>query len=110
MKLPERYRNFQMVQARGDFKEADKVEKKLLDSINLESTIELHDSEETIFRCIMLQLSLKQGLKRWGNCREENTIKKMTQMHDMHAFFPRDVKTLTREQRIKALSSLIFLK
>ena len=37
-------------------------------------------------------------------------MKEMQLMHDMNTFFPRDVTTLTREQRIRALSSLIFLK
>ena len=34
----------------------------------------------------------------------------MQQLHDMDTFFPRDPKTLTREEQIKALLSLIFLK
>eukprot|EP00804_Cyclotella_cryptica_P017574 CCRYP_006738-RC/>CCRYP_006738-RC protein AED:0.40 eAED:0.33 QI:0/-1/0/1/-1/1/1/0/582 len=34
----------------------------------------------------------------------------MQQLHDMKTFFPRDPKTLTRDERRKALSSLIFLK
>jgi predicted protein tyrosine phosphatase len=37
-------------------------------------------------------------------------MKEMQQLHDMDTFFPRDPKSLTREERIKALSSLIFLK
>ena len=31
-------------------------------------------------------------------------------MHDMSAFFPRDAKSLSREERIKALRSIIFVK
>ena len=31
-------------------------------------------------------------------------------MHDMDAFFPRDVKSLEREEKRKALRTLIFLK
>ena len=31
-------------------------------------------------------------------------------MHDLNVFFPRDPKSLSKEERIKALSSLIFLK
>ena len=34
----------------------------------------------------------------------------MKQLHDMDTFFPRDPKSLTREERIQALSSLIFIK
>lgn len=58
----------------------------------------------------MLQLNLKQGIKKWGQRAADSAMKEMQQMHDLNAFFPRDVKTLTREQRARALSSLIFLK
>jgi hypothetical protein len=75
-----------------------------------EEPIGLMEGEEAIFGCIMMQLSLKAGLKKWGKRGEESAMKEMKQMHDLQAFFPRDPKTMTREQRIKALSSLIFLK
>jgi hypothetical protein len=58
----------------------------------------------------MMQMSLKQGLKKWGKRAEEGAMKEMHQLNDLKAFFPRDPKTLTREQRVRALSSLIFLK
>ena len=31
-------------------------------------------------------------------------------MHDLSAFFPREAKSLTKEERVKALRTLIFLK
>ena len=34
----------------------------------------------------------------------------MQQLHDMHTFFPHDPKTVTKEERRKALKSLTFLK
>ena len=37
-------------------------------------------------------------------------MKEKCQLHDMQAFFTREADTLTRGERIKALSSLIFLK
>ena len=46
----------------------------------------------------------------FGDKGEKNTLKEMKQLHDMDTFFPRDPKSLTREERMKALSSLIFLK
>jgi hypothetical protein len=58
----------------------------------------------------MAQLSLKEGLKRFGQRGKQGALKEMRQLHDMKTFFPRDPKTLTREERRKALSSLIFLK
>jgi hypothetical protein len=69
------------------------------------------DGEEAIFGGIMMQLSLKAGLKKWGKKGEESAMKEMTQMHDLQAFFPRgDPTTMTQEQHRNALSSLIFLK
>ena len=46
----------------------------------------------------------------WGDRARDAAVSEMTQLHDMSAFFPRDPKSLTREERVKALSSLIFLK
>lgn len=34
----------------------------------------------------------------------------MIQLHDMHTFFPRDPRSLTKEEKQKVLSSLNFLK
>ncbi|KAL7502164.1 hypothetical protein ACHAWX_000477 [Stephanocyclus meneghinianus] len=59
---------------------------------------------------IMMQLNLKEGLKIWGEKGEKSAMKEMAQLHDMDTFVPRDPKSLTREERIKALSLLIFLK
>ncbi len=75
-----------------------------------EQPILLHDDEHEAFAIIMTQLSLKQGLKVFGERGEAAALKEVTQLHDMSAFFPRDPKSLTREERVKALSSLIFLK
>eukprot|EP00804_Cyclotella_cryptica_P002489 CCRYP_018085-RG/>CCRYP_018085-RG protein AED:0.29 eAED:0.29 QI:0/-1/0/1/-1/1/1/0/626 len=58
----------------------------------------------------MVQLSLREGLQRFGQRGKEGALKEMRQLHDMKTFFPRDPKTLTREERKRALSSLIFLK
>ena len=58
---------------------------------------------------IMTQLSLKQGLKTWGKQAETSAIKEMQQMHNVSAFFPRDAKSMSREERIKALRSIIFV-
>ena len=57
-----------------------------------------------------MQMSLKQGLKVFGKKGEAGAMKEMQQLHDMETFFPRDPKSMTREERIKALSSLIFLR
>ena len=102
----------QLFQARGDFERADEMEEILDDDYaNIDrDPISLEEGEETVLHYIMMQLSLKQGVKKWGERVEAGPMKEMTQLHGLEAFFPRDPKTLTREQRIKALSSLIFLK
>jgi hypothetical protein len=107
-----KFADMQLLQARGDFERADEMEKILVDDYaDIDrDPISLEEGEETVFYYIMMQLSLKQGVKKWGERVEAGPMKEMTQLHGLEAFFPRDPKTLTREQRIKALSSLIFLK
>ena len=70
----------------------------------------LYPNEVTLFGHIMLQFNLKEGLRRFGQRGEDSAIKEMKQLHDMHVFFPRDPNSLTRDERKKALTSLIFLK
>ena len=59
-----------------------------------EAPILVHESEAEVFGAILTQLSLKQGLKTWGKRAGESATKEKQQMHDMDAFFPRDVKSL----------------
>lgn len=116
----QRYQHFQMLQARGKFDDADLIERAISKAEEEDGKIgeidgepiKLEPGEARIFACIMAQVSLKAGLKKWGKAAEESVMKEMRQMqmHDLEAFFPRDPKTMTREQRVRALSSLIFLK
>lgn len=109
---------YQFLQATRNWSEADTIKKSLahaeeemgMDSATNEDPIELMEGEEAILGCIMMQLSLKAGLRKWGKRGEESAMKEMTQMHDLQAFFPRDPTTMTKEQRRNALASLIFLK
>ena len=59
---------------------------------------------------MLAQYSLKAGLKKFKEKGVDAAFGEMKQLHDMDTFFPRHGKTLTREERIKCLSSLIFLK
>ena len=59
---------------------------------------------------MLAQYSLKAGLKKFKEKGVNAAFGEMKQLHDMDTFFPRHGKTLTREERIKCLSSLIFLK
>ena len=62
------------------------------------------------FGCIMTQLSLKEGLKQFGKQGRAIALKEMRQLHDISVFFLCNAKTLSKEERTKTLSSLIFLK
>ena len=66
-----------MFQARGEFKKADDMEKTFVETVtnNVESPIELQEGKEVVLGCIMLQLSLKQGLKKWDKHEEESRMK-----------------------------------
>ncbi|KAL7503775.1 hypothetical protein ACHAXN_001516 [Cyclotella atomus] len=82
----------------------------LLTANNGEDTIFMRDNETAYFGVLLMQMSLKQGLKVFGKKGEAGAMKEMQQLHDMETFSPWDPKSLTREERIRALSSLIFLK
>ncbi len=79
-------------------------------TMDLTTPIPVYREELQVLGAIMVQLSLKEGLRRFGERGKQGALKEMRQLHDMRTFFPRDPKTLTPEERRKALSSLIFLK
>jgi hypothetical protein len=84
--------------------------KRILSNLKQEDTLTIQEDELAYLGVIMTQMSLKQGLKVFGERGEASAFKEMKQLHDMDTFFPRDPRTLTREERVRALSSLIFLK
>jgi len=55
------------------------------------------------------QYGLKAGLKRFGSRGDAAVSKELSQFHTLQCFFPRDARTLSREERRNALSSLMFL-
>ena len=73
------------------------------------SHIEIEDAED--FDVILAQMSLKQGIKHLGKEKAEtNIMKEYKMLHDLNSFIPRDAKSLTREERVKALSTVVFMK
>ena len=68
------------------------------------------DRDDYIMGIIMTQYSLNKGLKEFGDRGEEAVVKELSSLKDMDTFFPMDAETLTKEQRAKAISSLMFLK
>jgi hypothetical protein len=55
------------------------------------------------------QFGLKAGLRLFGDKGHDAIHKELTQFHTLHSFAPKDPKTLTREERRNALTSLMFL-
>jgi hypothetical protein len=55
------------------------------------------------------QCSLKAGLKEFGARGHTAISKELAQLHTLKCFQPKDPATLTRDERCKALTSLIFL-
>ena len=55
------------------------------------------------------QFSLMDGLNNFGDPEEKYSVKELNQIHYITTFIPLDPNKLTIEDRIKALSSLMFL-
>ena len=73
-------------------------------------TISAEEMDYHIIGVVLDQkFSLKDGLKKFGNTGEESSVKGLTQLHDMTTFITLDPNILTREDRIKSLSSLMFI-
>ena len=69
------HNEYQFLQLKGKWEEADAIEKYIakaeVENSNVgtidDDPIELMEGEETVLGCIMMQLSLKAGLKKWGS-------------------------------------------
>ncbi len=59
---------------------------------------------------LMTQYNLKPGLQKFGQRGADAAVKELTQLHVMDTWTAMDPTKLTREERIWALSSLLFLK
>lgn len=68
------------------------------------------NSFSQVVHMCLLQLSLKQGLKTFGERGEDAAMKEVRQLHDFKTFRPVHAKALSHQQRVDTLSSLIFLK
>ena len=58
----------------------------------------------------MTQLSMKAGLKRWGNKGKQAVSKELSQLHMRDTFIPINSKTLLKTEYDKVLESPLFLK
>jgi len=87
-------------------------------NLNVDDTVhqvdpELHTTSEdemAVWGYLMTQYNLKPGLRKFGAQGETAAIAELTQLHVMDTWTVMDPTKLTREDRMKALSSLLFLK
>ena len=68
------------------------------------------EAELSVWAYMMTQYNLKPGLRKFGNKGEKAAMKELTSLHVMDIWRPMDAAKLSREQRMRALSSLLFLK
>ena len=66
--------------------------------------------EEYALGVIMMQYSIKAGLKKFGIKGEEAVSKEIKQLHDMLTFYLVFEASLTKQQKQDAVASLMFLK
>ena len=69
-----------------------------------------NDDEGTVLAHLFAQFSLKQGLKKYGKRGEKSVNKELGALHDLEAWVPLDASKLTYQQRLGALSTVVFLK
>jgi hypothetical protein len=68
------------------------------------------EEELGVMAYLLTQYNLKPGLRKFGTRGEKAVLKEMTQLHIMGTWTPMDAGKLSQEQRMRALSSLLFLK
>jgi hypothetical protein len=68
------------------------------------------EEELGVMAYILMQYNLKPELRKFGTQGEKAALKEMTQLHIMDMWTPMDARKLSREQRMRALSLLLFLK
>jgi hypothetical protein len=71
---------------------------------------DFYQSEPDVVAMTMTQLSLKAGLKAWGDKAHDAVHSKMKQLHLRNTFKPKHWHELTHSQRQTVLESHIFLK
>ena len=76
--------------------------------------IDYFDVEESILMHVVgvimaQQYTIQKGLKLFGDGGRQAVMKELTQLHNMATYTPMHAHELTREQRVQALLSLMFL-
>ena len=68
------------------------------------------EDEMAVVKYILTQYNLKAGLRHFGEKGIDSAKGKLTQLHVMDTWVPEDPTMLSRAEKVKALSSLMFLK
>jgi hypothetical protein len=71
---------------------------------------DFYQSEPDVVAMAMTQLSLKAGLKAWGDKARDAVHSEMKQLHLRNTFKPKHLRELTHSQRQTVLESHMFLK
>jgi hypothetical protein len=82
----------------------------LADDLSNAKPVPEEDREEYVLGIALVHYSMGAGIKKFKERGETGVTKELTQMHDMDVFHPVARELLTKEERTKALSSLMFLK
>ncbi len=82
----------------------------LTDDLSDAEPVAVEDREELALGVILQQYSIGAGLKKFGEQGEQGVTKELTQLHNMEVFRPIHKEALTKEERAKAMSSLMSLK
>jgi hypothetical protein len=81
-----------------------------LEDLSDAKPVPVEDRLEYALGIILQQYSIGAGLKKFRERGEKGVTKELSQMHNMSVFAPIMKSDLTREERKKAISSLMFLK
>ena len=68
------------------------------------------EEELGVMAYLLTQYNLKPSLWKFGAKGDKATLKEMMQLHIMDTWTPMEAEKLSRKQRMRALSSLLFLK
>ena len=66
-------------------------------------------TEHLLGGILVQQYNLKKGMELFGDRAEAATTKELQSIHDFGTYEPQDAKLLSREERLKALSALMFI-
>ncbi len=81
----------------------------LADNLSNAKPVPEEDREEHALGIALVHYSMGAEIKMFKERGEAGVTKELTQMHDMDVFHPVARDLLTKEERTKALSSLMFL-